>query len=346
MTQILIYGAYGYTGRLITQEALDQGFSPLLAGRNKEKVESLALWFNLEYTVFDLNQTDLLEEALKKVEVVIHCAGPFSATVLPMVRACLRTKTHYLDITGEYNVFQQVHSLSEEASAAGIMLLPGAGFDVVPSDCLANYLHKQLPEASHLILAFMSTGAGVSRGTAKTMIEGSTEGHRYRKNGQLVTAPLGSRTKQIDYVVKKELSVGISWGDIVTAYYSTGIPNIEVYTKAKEKQIRQMRWMHRLRWLFGMSFVRNFLKGQIKSEGPSEEQRKNSQSYLYGKVWNDHDRREARLVTPNGYTLTAKTAVLIASKILKKNFKTGYQTPASAYGPELILEIEGCGYLS
>ncbi|MGK7389901.1 MAG: saccharopine dehydrogenase family protein [Candidatus Cyclobacteriaceae bacterium M2_1C_046] len=343
MNDILIYGAYGYTGKLIVKEAVDKGLKPILGGRNSDKLEKLSKQYDLPAVVLDLNEKDKLEDALKNVDVVIHCAGPFSATAIPMAEACLRTKTHYLDITGEYNVFQQLHKKDDQAKGAGVMILPGAGFDVVPSDCLASHLHKKIPDATHLLLAFTSKGGGVSRGTAKTMIEGSSEGQRYRKDGNLVTAPLGQHTKEIDYGPLKQLSVAISWGDIVTAYYSTGISNIEVYTGTKKKQVSQMKWMHRLRWIMKLNPIKNFLKKQVdkRPAGPSEEKRAKSETYLYGKIWNNKAEYEARMITLNGYTLTAKSSVLIASKILSGNFKPGFQTPATAYGADLILEIPG-----
>ena len=343
MKRIFIYGAYGYTGQLIVDEAVQRGYQPLLGGRNEKKLKEIADRYRLEFNVVDLHNDKKLEKTLAKIDVVIHCAGPFSKTAIPMAEACIRTKTHYMDITGEYQVFEAIHNLNAEAEKAGIMLLPGAGFDVVPSDCLANHLYKQLPDATHLLLAFTSKGGGVSRGTAKTMIEGSSKGQKYRKDNMLITAPLGEHTQEIDYGHIKQLSVGISWGDIVTAYNSTGIPNIEVYTGSSKKQIDQMQWMHRLRWLMKLNFVKNFLKKQVdkKPPGPSEERRAKSETYLYGKVWNSEAEYEARMVTVNGYTLTAKSSVLIASKILNGNYKPGFQTPATAYSEDLILEIAG-----
>lgn len=343
MNDILIYGAYGYTGKLIVQEAVDRGLKPILSGRNRLKLVELAKEYDLPAVVVELHESDKLDSALKDVDVVIHCAGPFSATAIPMAEACLRTKTHYLDITGEYNVFQELYDKDKEAAEAGIMILPGAGFDVVPSDCLANHLHKKLPDATHLLLAFTSKGGGASRGTAKTMIDGSSEGQHYRKDKKIMTAPLGQHTKEIDYGPVKQLSVAISWGDIVTAYYSTGIPNIEVYTGTNKKQVDKMKWIHRLRWLMKLNPVKKFLKKQVdkKPAGPSEERRAKSETYLYGKAWNDKAEYKARMVTLNGYTLTAKSSVLIASKILNGHYKPGFQTPATAYGADLILEIPG-----
>ncbi len=341
--KLLIYGANGYTGRLIVDEAIKQGIKPTIAGRNKDEIKQLAEEKSLEYAVFSLNDKSLLIKVLQNHKIVIHCAGPFVHTASAMAKACIETKTHYLDITGELQVFEQLNAMNDQAKDAGIMLMPGAGFDVVPSDCLAVHLKSKMPDATDLILAFTSVGGSLSRGTAKTMVEKSHEGQWVRVNGKLESKAMGSSVTHIDFGEFKQDAVGISWGDIATAYYSTGIPNIEVFTGSDQSQIKKLKWMGRLSFLLGFQWVKNFLKKQIdkKPPGPSLKKREKGKMYLWGKVANGDQTIEARLVTPNGYTLTALSTILIASKIHKVNFKSGYQTPAMAYGQELILEIEG-----
>lgn len=346
MKKILIYGANGYTGRLILEEASSKRLSITIAGRNGDEILELSEAYNVAYEIFSLEENEKMLRILKEYDVVVHCAGPFIYTALPMVKACLQTNTHYLDITGEYQIFEQIHGLDKEAKAANVMLMPGAGFDVVPSDCLAARLKEQMPDANNLQLAFTSVGGSLSRGTAKTMVEGSHEGQQYRKAGKIATKPLGTSVREIDYGTMKQLSVGISWGDIATAYFSTGIPNIEVFTGSTAKQIGQLKWMGRLSFLLKMRWVKNMLKKQVdkKRPGPSKEKRAAGKMMLWGQTSNDKATIEARLSTPNGYSLTAKTAVLIASKIINDDYKAGYQTPSLAYGSGLILEVEGTAF--
>ncbi len=343
MNKILIYGAYGYTGRLIVDEALANGYQPTLAGRDKEKIDALGSEKDLPAIALALDDKASLNQILGQHDLVVHCAGPFIHTAKQMALACLNTKTHYIDITGEFQVFELLQSMNEQAIEAGIMLLPGAGFDVVPSDCLAAHLKSKLPDAKKMTLAFTGLGGGLSRGTAKTMVENAHEGQWFRKNGKLETRPGGESVKTIDYGEFEQVSVGISWGDISSAYFSTIIPTIEVFIGSTKKQIGQMKWLSRLSFLLKLRFVKSFLKKQIdkKPAGPSAKRRENSTMHLWGKVENGQESVEARLVTRNGYTLTAKTALLIADKIVKGDFKPGYQTPSSAYGQGLILEVEG-----
>lgn len=341
---ILIYGAYGYTGRLIVDEALKKGLSITLAGRDLSKTEKLAKEKKVPFITFSLEDVKKVAELIDSFDLVIHCAGPFEYTAEPMARACMLAKTHYIDITGEYQVFEMLHSFSEEAKSVGVMLLPGAGFDVVPSDCLAANLKDRLPSGNELKLAFTSTKGSLSRGTAKTMVENIDKGQFYRSEGKLIKRAQGKRTEKINYGPFEQLSAAISWGDICTAFYSTGIPNIEVLTGSSEDQVKKMKWMNRLKPILSWRWVKNFLQKQIdkKPAGPSEERRKKGEMYLYGKISDGSSSKEMRINTPNGYTLTATAAVLIAKKIMEGDFKAGYQTPSTAYGKDLIFEIEGC----
>ncbi len=347
MNTLLIYGAYGYTGRLIVAECLKNGIKPIIAGRNPEKAKSFAEKHNLEYDVFEVSEREKLEGWLKKGDLVIHCGGPFIHTAKDMVEACLATNTHYLDITGEYQVFDLVKSYDEQAKEKNLMLMPGAGFDVVPSDCLAKHLHNKLPDATDLTLAFVSKGGKLSRGTAKTMIENLGDPQIRRRGGEYEAVTMGKSLKEVDYGDFKQISMGISWGDVSTAYHSTGIPNIEVFSGTDEQQINKLKKTLRLSFVLKSRMIKNYLIRQMdkRPDGPRDEKREAARMFLWGRVGNRSDSIEARLTTPNGYTLTALTSVLITQKVFDGNFKSGFQTPSSAYGEGLILEIEGCSFL-
>jgi short subunit dehydrogenase-like uncharacterized protein len=197
-SNFLLYGANGYTGKLITRLAAERGLRPTLAGRDKNTIEPLATEHGLEHRVFALDDPAAIDAALREVSVVMHCAGPFSRTSRPMADACLRTKTHYLDITGEASVIESLAARDAEAKEAGVMLLPCVGFDVVPSDCLAAHLKRRLPEATHLALGIQGMGR-VSRGTATTMIENINRGGLIRRDGKLTPVPAAWKTREIDF---------------------------------------------------------------------------------------------------------------------------------------------------
>jgi len=339
---IILYGSYGYTGKIIAQECKSKNLNVILSGRNKESLQKQSEETGYPYEVVDVSDSGALRNLLKKGTVVIHCGGPFQYTAKSMADACLETKTHYTDITGEHQVFEMLAGYDKKGTDAGIMIMPGTGFDVVPSDCLALHLKNRLPSATHLQLAFTISKGGLSRGTSKTMTEGLGGGSLIRKDGKLMPIHLGEKILEIDFGSFKTPTLNIPWGDIATAWRSTGIPNIEVYTGATPSMIRNAKMSRYLNWLLRVRWVKNYMLKKIdqKPAGPSEEKRNSGRSFLWGKVW-DNSGKECitRLETVSGYTLTAKTAVLIAEKIMAGDFKTGYQTPAMAYGADLIMEI-------
>lgn len=338
----LLYGAYGYTGALIARMSVEQGLQPILAGRSADKLKPLATELGLEFRAFDLNNEAAIATALADINTVLHCAGPFSSTSQPMVAACLRSQTHYLDITGEIGVFEAIARQDAEAQAAGVMLLPGVGFDVVPSDCLAAHLKSRLPSATYLALGLDFLQSKLSRGTATTMVENQAKSGLIRQNGQLTPVPTAAKTRMIDFGQGAVLAATIPWGDVSTAFYSTGIPNVEVYATVAPTMYRVMVASRYLGWLLGSPIVQNLQKRLIQSgvAGPTDAERQQIKTSLWGEATDDAGRRVvSRLHGPEGYTLTAMTAIAIVKKVLSGQLKPGFQTPSLMYGADLILEI-------
>jgi len=342
-SNFLLYGASGYTGSLIARLAVQRGLRPILAGRNSTKIAPLSTQLGLEYRAFSLDDDAAVDEALADVVAVLHCAGPFSHTSKPMVSGCLRTKRHYLDITGEVAVFEAIAARNHDAKAAGIMLLPGVGFDVVPSDCLAAHLKTRLPSATRLALGFQALGK-ISRGTATTMVEAQNQGGLVRRGGVLTPVPAAWKTRLIDFGQGAVEATTIPWGDVSTAFYSTGIPDIEVYAAFPASTRIGMVATRYLGWLLGLSAVQNLQKRLIQNQppGPNEAERVGGRSLLWGEVADNSGKRlVSRLQCPEGYTLTALTALAIAQKVLAGQVAVGFQTPSLVYGADFILEIEG-----
>lgn len=341
----MIYGANGYTGRIITQLAAERGMKPLLCGRNEPEIAALAAQYKLPYEIADLNDKASLDDAVLSVDVVLHCAGPFSKTAQPMLESCMRNKTHYLDITGELSVFETIASLTDLIKQSGIMALPGVGFDVVPTDCLAAYLHQKLPTATQLTLAFAGLGGGISHGTASTMLENIEQGGAIRQNGTIKGVPSAFKTRLITFDRKPIQTVTIPWGDVSTAFHSTGIPNIEVYMAVSNMMLRGMERANNMKWLLKRKWFKGFLQKGLDRflDGPSAQQRQKAKSIVWGEVRDlKGNAATARLIVPEGYTLTALTALTalaVVEKVLKGNAPLGFQTPSKAYGHNFILEI-------
>jgi len=342
MQDWMIYGANGYTGALIAREAAARGLRPILAGRRAAALASLAAELGLAQRVFPAEAP-----ALADVGLILNCAGPFSATAAPLMRACLQVGAHYLDITGEIDVFEHAHTLSGAAQAAGVVLCPGVGFDVIPTDCVARALAEALPDATHLALGFQTT-ASASPGTAKTAVEGLASGCKIRRDGRIVTVPMGTRTRQIDFGQGMRTAMAFPWGDVSTAYYTTGIKNIEVFI-AVPPALLWGAWMgNLLAPLLGLAPMQAALKkGASTITGPTAEARAFSPCYVWGEVRNAAGEvRTARIRTANGYDVTIHGALAVARTLLSRTEGAfGTLTPARLCGVELMTGLPGSGPL-
>jgi short subunit dehydrogenase-like uncharacterized protein len=258
-----------------------------------------------------------------------------------MVDACLAARAHYLDITGEIAVFESVLRRDAEARERGVALLPGVGFDVVPTDCLAAMLHAELPDAAELWLAFHSV-SGVSRGTLKTMIEGAGESGAIRRDGKIVRVPQMYDVQEIPFASKPRLAMTIPWGDIATAYRTTGIPNIRVYASQSPRALKKMRWMRHLLPALRFKPLRAIaLRLADKRSGPSAEKRESLRTELWGRVRNARgEERTKTMSVAEGYHFTVLSSLAAVERVLAES-REGAFTPARYFGADFVTTIPG-----
>ena len=340
--ETLIYGANGYMGKEIAKLAVREGLKPILAGRDKNAVKEVANEFGTPYRIFDLVDPSTIARALEDVDLVLNCAGPYIFTSSPMVDACIKSGAHYLDITGEIPVYQAIAMQDEAAKAAEVMLLPGIGFDVAPTDCLALHLKNRLPEATHLVLAFHIDGpAGLPPGTQNTAIEHLQYGELERVGGELFPTKGKPRFRDIDFGKGPVRTLDFPWGDIYTAWFSTGIPNIKDYVRFPNPVQKQLVLMKRFKPLFSSAFVRRVAKKAIKP-GPSYEECAATSTHVWGEVRDAEGNRASSVLhgPEAGVTWTSITAIAGVKKVLSGIFKPGFQTPAMAFGADFVLECE------
>ena len=351
--KLMIYGATGYTGRLVASEAVEAGVWPVLAGRDEGKLGAMGDSFAVaaggasgrgppETRAFNLDDAAGIAAALKDIDVVLHCAGPFSRTALPMFEACLGTGTHYVDITGEIAVCEALAARDAEAREAGIMVLPAAGFDVVPSDCLIADLAARHPGGRVLRLG-LSVRSGASRGTIKTALE-SVNAMRIRRDGEIRRITAGSMRHDFDFGRGPTEALVTPLADVSTAWWSTGIENIETYNRAGRRLRRLMRLSRWFGWLLAGRAAQALLRGMVDrgSPGPSDAERGTSEGIMVAEIEDARGRRAAaRMRVPDPYGFTAKAVVAIGVRALRGDFTAGYQTPSSAYGADFVREFDG-----
>jgi short subunit dehydrogenase-like uncharacterized protein len=339
----MIYGANGYTGRLIAEEANRRGGKPILAGRRREAIEELADKLRCRARVFSLASVEATAAQLAGCSLVLNAAGPFSATAAPMMDACLSAGAHYLDITGEIDCIEAAAARHARAVEREVCLIPAVGFDVVPTDCLAAMLARRLPDATHLQLAFRGQRT-ISPGTAKTMLKNVAGGGRVRIDGQIVRVPLAWKRRRVPFRESPHWAMTIPWGDVASAYYSTGIPNIEVYAAVSRPRIELLRWcrwfLPLLRWKVPQVLLERVVERRVI--GPSAEDREQQRASIWGCVKNAAGQAvEGTIQTPNGYALTALTAATAVERVLRSPPPPGFSTPSHAFGEGFILAIPG-----
>lgn len=339
----MIDGANGYTGALVAQAAVARGLQPVLAGRSADKVQALARSLELPHRVFDLSRprAEWIGQ-LQGMQVVLLAAGPFSATADTMARACIEAGVHYLDITGEIDVFEHLHTLHSQAMAAGVVLCPGVGFDVIPTDCVALALQRALPDATHLSLGF-ETAMKLSPGTLKTTLESAPQGGRVRRGGKLVSVPLAHEVRRIDFGRGEKLAVAVPWGDVSTAFHTTGIPNVTVFIPSTRLGVWFMRLGNVFKPVMAMPWVQRWLQGLAGAlvKGPDEAARLQAPCHVWGEATNAAGHRVvARVQTPNGYSFTVPGALTVVQHLLTATTRqAGFVTPARLMGSGLVTQV-------
>lgn len=335
----MVYGSYGYTGRLVVEECDRRGVDVVVAGRNPAEVEEQEKRWGFEGRVFSIDEA---KEGVEDADAVLNCAGPFSKTHGSLVEACLSEGADYLDITGEVDVFESLARLDDEARKADATLLPGVGFDVVPSDCLAVHLAESVEEPSYLALAY-KTLPSVSPGTARTVVEALGKKGVVRRDGELRGVPPAWKTRHIDFGDGRGSveAVTMPLGDVSTAYRSTGVENVEGYVDLPRSARFLARTSRYTAPLIRTKPAQSFLKrvADAAAEGPDEKERAEEHGYVWGEVRGGGEKRVARLKTPEPYALTARTATEALERV--EDVDAGFQTPATAFGKEFVKEFEG-----
>jgi short subunit dehydrogenase-like uncharacterized protein len=340
---VLVYGAGGYTGALIAREAAARGLPLLLGGRDASRLRALARDLDRPTRVATLEDRASLEAALDDVSVVLNAAGPFSATARPLVEACLARGVHYLDISGEVDALEAVSRYDQAARDAGVMLLPGAGFDVVPSDCLAARVKRRLPEASRLTIGIAGLEL-ISRGSARTAAQQMGEGVRIRRGGQLSSVPPGLLDERFDFGAGPRDCTCVSWGDVVTAAVTTGVENVEVYFEATPA-VRAFQLVAQSAVLPAVAAMsRLWMRAwtEVQPDGPSARERATRQASIVARAEAPNGARVAsRARTPEVYTFTSVVAAAIAARVRGGELKPGFQTPSRVFGEDFAASFEG-----
>lgn len=344
----LLYGAYGYTGKLVIEEALARGHRPVLSGRDAGKVRELAAKHGLEWRAVGLDDADALDRALDGIDLVYHVAGPFTQTAAPMREACLRTKTHYVDVTGESPVTRDTFAAHERALAAGIVLLPSSGVNSVPTDSVAAHAHNLLPDANWLEVA-IDTVHQRSSGSLVSMLEVASLSGQVRRSGLLIDEPIGERLRKIRFPGGSKHAIGLPLADLLTAWETTGIPDITAYVVQDFATTRMMKLsapiMSRV---FANASLRKRAQDEIRKRvaGPDAQARNDDSTWAWALARNARGEQcEIWLETLEGYTFTAAVAPHLVEAVFRQEPR-GATTAVAAFGTDFVLNLRRTRYLT
>ncbi|MGW0570309.1 saccharopine dehydrogenase family protein [Streptomyces tauricus] len=314
---LLIYGATGYTGRLIAEEAVRIGLEVAVAGRDRTKVEALAARLRVPGRTFALDDPETVREELRGARVLLNVAGPFSSTAERLIDACIAEGVHYLDTTAEFAIFALTEERSGAAAAAGVMLVPGVGWDVVPSDAVAVHAARRTPRPVGLRVALKVTG-GFSRGSVASAAGIAELTGLVRSEGQLVRRA-DAAPAAFDFGAGPQDCAPVPTGDLITAVHSTGLRNVEVFM-CSDGAIPA--------------------PGEELPEGPTPAERSEGRYWALAEV-TDADGSVVRSVieTPTGYTYTQLSAVAAAARALDGQQPAGFRSPSQAFGPNFATSI-------
>lgn len=319
MKKLLIYGATGYTGRMAAERAKALGLNVEIAGRDGSRLTSLARQLGVPFRVFEVDT--LVEASLPGISVLLNFAGPFAQTAEALMCACMKAGVDYLDITAEINVYRLAERLGTEAASHSVMLMPGVGWDVVPTDSLAVQVTKRVKDPFALSIALQVPGS-MSRGSAMSVSEIIGAGVFTRVDGELVATP-DATPRHFDFGEGPVLCAPLSFGDLVTGWHSTGIANIAMFVHVS-----------------GNAFPEGDLS-QLP-DGPSAEERNAHRARAVVEVvGTDGSIARSVIDTVNGYTYTPLSAVEAARRVLSGERHVGFATPSQAFGSGFAQSIVG-----
>ena len=343
----MIYGATGYTGKLIAEEAVRRGHHPIIAGRDAEKVSHLAHQMGLEWTAFGINDNETLCRNVEGVDLVLNTASPFAETGSPLMDACISARCHYLDISNEISLLQQAQTRQQRALAQQIAIIPGVGFGTVASNSLASYVCKQVADPVSLEIAISPYVAHKSVGATRSTLETIARGGYVRRNSIVVATPFGAGARMVRFGDGDRCVVPVPSGDLQAAAMATGVANITVYVTSPFSPVlarlvlpyvqKLLSW-ERLRQRLVRVAEQRILKTTTKSHRDAKEA--TGHSWLWARAANDSGRyAESWLQTGEGYAFTASTAILAVEWVLR-SLPTGVFT-AATFGDDFVLQVPG-----
>lgn len=352
---IAVYGATGYTGRLVAEELARRGLKARLCGRNGGKLRALKASLGVDWDVraAAVDDTPALRKAFDGASVVLSCAGPFTYYGAPVIEAALAAGAHYCDTTGEQPYMKRVFDfLDAPARERGVAVVPAVGFDYVPGDLAASLAARGREPLEEMLLAYVVEGFGATRGTMHSALEMLRGGDLEYVDGDWRPAS--------GAIVRERFAFGDGLGEQALAPYPGG----EIVTVPRHVKTRAVRQRLAASFLaphpslasvvpFTVPVMATLLNTPLRDladavidrlpEGPSDDARRASR-FTITAVARGEDGEESRVVVRGSdvYGLTAVMAVEIARTMGEDGFsESGALAPAQVVDAAGFLDFLG-----
>lgn len=335
----VLYGATGITGTLIAEVAVARGHRPVLTGRSADRVRPLAERLDLPWRAVDPADAAGLERLAGEASLILLAASPFESTSEPVLRACLATGRHYLDIANDPAIFAAAYAQDDAARRSGSTVLPGVGFGVVATDTLARHVVDRLPGTVSLELAMFAYTAGTSPGARANTLQALARGGLVRRAGQLTRRPLGSGAHRIGTPTGARTVMPAALGDLESAYRTTGVPDITASVPIGLPPLLARLVLPGV----GLAARSRLLQRRAAAgtAGPLPPEDPGRHGYTFA-VARDAGGRVAAawLETGEGYAFTAQSAVRAVEAVLADPVP-GAHSPGALLGADFPLSIPG-----
>ena len=369
--RILLYGATGYSGRLIAAEArrrysdsrdvtIDR-HQVVLGGRDGAELADMTRTLELDHLVFTLDDRERVLSALRGFDVVINAAGPFARTASRLMRAAIEVGIPYVDINGEVDVYRALDDLSRIALHRGVTIVSGSGFTATVSDMmLESALSTVRPSDARTVWIAFSAMRHFSRGSLHAMLRSVRERVLVVREGKVVHVPVGRLERMFDFGQDKQQHDGTQRPNDDSrrprpARIASAINTIDTLTASRTARRKQaesisiesyaeMSATVRLGYQIGalsapllqIPLVQRLNHFQIAQlpDGPSAEDRTETRQKVLLQIESPLRTTlvDWRLTTPDAYDFTARSALAVAEKVAGASGGGGWKTPSEVLG--------------
>ncbi|SEP48956.1 saccharopine dehydrogenase NADP-binding domain-containing protein [Amycolatopsis saalfeldensis] len=345
--EVWVLGATGRIGRAVAARLAARGSTPVLVGRDRERLLKVGAGLDREPKVVVADAAERVAEQItrQRPAVVVNTIGDYAGTAETIARACL-PGGHYVDLAADLTAIPRLLGLQPDAAAAGSTFVTGAGFGVLATEAVVAKLCEDRPTPQRVrvdALASVATEAGVMGAFAVSFVDVLTTGGRRYANGRLVKTRLGADAQKLALPDGQTVkSAGAPSGELLAAQRASGAPSVTVTSALVPTAPAVRAMLPLLGVLLSVPALRRLAIRRMAVMPIKAAARPREHSWGHAVVtWPDGTSREGWLRADDGMDFTADVATEVAVRLSRGEGKPGAYTPAAAFGPDLAVAAGG-----